>query len=183
MRISITLTILGSIACSLIAIENTTANSTRDPKAHGNAAALARIMENPVGPAFLQSVAPDLWTELNSAHESEAACSIYAPGTPEWYIAYRTEKFNKMLATPERFQPHASRWGSGGSVTLYYSFPPDGISLSGYPDNENSNFMHDRWTTAFGDEATWKDLFAQVFDEWAHITGNTYIEIDDDGAS
>ncbi len=86
----------------------------------------------------------------------------------------------------ERFQV-GSPWPNGGfqGVDLTYSFPPDGLFLpaQGSPDMSGPNVLNAALTAQFGDEATWKDLFRQVFDRWEEITGNTYTEVSDDGAS
>jgi Matrixin/Dockerin type I domain len=187
MRASI---LVSSIGCSLSLLATLAIAFPRTPAPSQNAStvnsasALAELLQNPVGPAFLQSVQPELWDELMRTQQSDQACAVFAPGTPDWYVANRMERMG-MILDGSRFQNSSSRWGSGQKVTLYYSFPPDGTTLGGQPQQENSNFMHQRWSdpSAFGSEQAWKDLFAQAFDSWGQITGNTYIEIADDGAS
>ncbi|TVQ32420.1 MAG: hypothetical protein EA376_05995 [Phycisphaeraceae bacterium] len=84
------------------------------------------------------------------------------------------------------------RWpGSVGEpVNLTYSFPPDGLNIpasGGIPGEVSEpNVIHDRLNTIFasqGGEVFWKDLFRQTFDAWSAVTGNTYTEVPDDGAS
>jgi len=89
-----------------------------------------------------------------------------------------------------RFQPFASRWGPederGGPVALTYSFPPDGTIIDtslGGGFTENPNVIHARLGVLFGSEATWKQHFRDMFDDWAAVTGNSYTEVADDGAA
>ncbi len=88
-----------------------------------------------------------------------------------------------------RFQPFAGRWGpegeAGNPVALTYSFPSDGVMVDGNINNSGDiqpNVLHERLGVLFGDEATWKQSFRDMFDSWSAITGNTYTEVADDDA-
>lgn len=93
----------------------------------------------------------------------------------------------EQAAVRAQFQGATSRYfvGSGWAgqtgtgVTLRYSFPPDGVATGNGP-----NVLHATLNAQFasvGGEAAWKSLFRQSFDRWTEITGNTYIEVSDDG--
>ncbi|MBI5153859.1 matrixin family metalloprotease, partial [Candidatus Poribacteria bacterium] len=69
-------------------------------------------------------------------------------------------------------------------VTITYSFVPDGTSIGGYngePDAPSELFA--RMDTAFGGTAAWQGLFEQAFNEWGEVTGITYEQVADDGAT
>ncbi len=88
-----------------------------------------------------------------------------------------------------RFQPERGRWGSdqdrGTPVTLTYSFVPDGTMVDGNVFLAFTEFhpsvLHARLDALFGSEEIWKQHFRDMFDDWAQVTGNTYIEVEDDG--
>lgn len=70
--------------------------------------------------------------------------------------------------------------GSAGMpVILTYSFPPD----TNTGDPTTSNVIHATFDAAFGSTAAWKNLFRDIFDDWSALTGVTYVEVGDDGAS
>jgi hypothetical protein len=140
------------------------------------------LLANPVGPAFLQAMAPEVFCDSDSGG---AVSAIFAPGTPDWYI----EKFMKHLGLSSGVLQYqlADRWGGFGfgdvPVNLTYSFPPDGTSTSGYVAEPSAMFA--RWDLAFGGSngSNWKTYFRQAFDRWEQLTGNRYTEVPDDGAS
>jgi hypothetical protein len=78
-------------------------------------------------------------------------------------------------------------WAGGAyqSVDLTYSFLPDGVNMPSLNSSDSSgqNVIHARLNALFGDEATWKALFRDAFDQWEAATGNTYTQVPDDGAS
>ncbi len=113
--------------------------------------------------------------------QNESISAIFAEGTDPAVIA----KVYEQILEPYRLAQEAnsryfvgSRWqGSIGSpTTVTYSFPPDGLNVGG------ANVLHADLTGHFGSEAAWKDLFRQSFDAWEAYTGNTYVEVSDDGA-
>ncbi|MEX0875916.1 MAG: matrixin family metalloprotease [Phycisphaerales bacterium] len=72
----------------------------------------------------------------------------------------------------------------GDATTITYSFVPDGTFVpNGGLGSGNSTLF--AWLDGrYGSTAVWQDLFHQVFDRWAELTGLTYIwETNDDGSS
>ncbi|MHC4976603.1 MAG: hypothetical protein ACYTF7_08355, partial [Planctomycetota bacterium] len=183
MRPIFSLSVAAALVCGSLAVLDSQPSLTPNDDTQRKADALRQILENPIGETFLQTVAPDVWSGMALARESDVACAVFAPGTPDWYVDHMMDRLALPREDGSRYQPSSNRWGSGGSVTLYYSFPPDGTNLSGYIGGE-SNKMFERWSdaSAFGSDAAWQDLFAQAFDAWSEVTGNTYIQIADDGA-
>lgn len=114
-----------------------------------------------------------------------AGLACFAPGTSPERIA---EVERSIFGLGDRFQIE-NRWSSAPSfqgLDLTYSFPPDGINLPPQFsfDTGGSNVLHARMNMLFnGDTALWKEQFRLAFEEWSHITGNTYTEVSDDGAS
>lgn len=69
-------------------------------------------------------------------------------------------------------------------VNLTYSFPPDGIDV-GISPGAGTNVLHQTLDSQFaslGGRATWKMQFVKAFQRWTEVTGNTYLEVNDDGA-
>lgn len=115
---------------------------------------------------------------------------IFAQGTTprEMVAAYKKllkqygQGFEHLIGGAGLEYEPVTRWTPGAIGTpfdLTYSFPPDGISTNG----NGNNTLHARLNTLFGSESTWKALFAQALGEWGLVTGNTYTEVPDDGAS
>lgn len=124
----------------------------------------------------------------NHAHPS------FAPGTPRRYV----DAVEESLHGGDHLHYNASyHWNSGvtatgtggsglgDSVTLTWSIIPDGTSMpsAGEWDTAcNSSLIADldaRWGAG-----TWLPQIQAMFDEWAAISGNTYIyEPNDDGAA
>jgi len=114
--------------------------------------------------------------------ESHAVSALFAPGTdPE--IVEQVSLAIQGLGI-DRFQT-TNRWPGAANepVTITYSFPSDGINIpSGVGEGAGTNVHTARMNTLFGSEPVWKAIYAEVFAEWAAITGNTYIEVADDDA-
>lgn len=117
--------------------------------------------------------------------EEYGFCAVFAPGTSPEYMQKWMDKIRSESSL--RFEPN-DRWGTfgagNGPVSLTYSFPPDGTSLTA--GNPGSNEMFTLWNAAFGPvggESFWKQKFRESFDNWERYTGNVYTEVSDDGAS
>ena len=84
-----------------------------------------------------------------------------------------------------RFQP-VDRWGGFGNrglpVALTYSFPEDGLVANNCFGQARVNQLHARLNGIYGDEATWKQIFANEFERWSEKTGVIYTEVADDNA-
>jgi len=114
---------------------------------------------------------------------NQVASAIFAEGTDPEVIA----KVYNMILKPIEDQMNqryytGSRWpGSTGTpVDIAYSFPADGITMDAGAGNPN--VLHADLNIHFGNEATWKDLFRQAFDQWEAFTGNTYTEVSDNNS-
>lgn len=119
------------------------------------------------------------WNEMD--HPPLAAC--FLPGTPQEEIEKWYEEWWPRLAQGLRFET-GNRWTGQPfqSVTLTYSFPPDGTVLSGVG---GPNIIHQTLNAQFagaGGESRWKGLVREAFDSWTSTTGNIYVEVSDDGA-
>ncbi len=73
---------------------------------------------------------------------------------------------------------HGTGGVQGDKVTLTYSFVPDGTSIEGDPSE-----LFARMNEMFGTPQVWQGLFAQVFERWSEVTGNSYEMVSDDGAA
>jgi len=69
----------------------------------------------------------------------------------------------------------------GDPITLTYSFIPDGTNISA--DGGEPSELFAVLTSQFGDEETWKQIFADCFADWHGHIGISYIEVSDDGAA
>lgn len=115
-------------------------------------------------------------------------CVVFAPDTtPEQMVKgykrlleiYGVGLEHLVGGAGLEFNPTFTRWpgATNTPVNLTYSFPPDGIQTGNGP-----NTIHQTMTNTVGSEALWKSRFEQAMNEWAEITGNTYTEVNDDGA-
>lgn len=73
---------------------------------------------------------------------------------------------------------HGTGGVQGDKVILTYSFVPDGTSIEGDP-----SVLFARMNEMFGTPQVWQGLFAQVFERWGEVTGNSYEMVSDDGAA
>ncbi len=115
----------------------------------------------------------------------------FSPETDNDYVWLATQ----MLSTnnPNAFQ-QADRWDrtvlsgtgleQGDPTILTYSFVPDGTFIpdAGFGTGNSQLFA---WLNSlYGSPAVWQDLFDQVFDRWAELTGMSYVyEPNDDGST
>lgn len=123
---------------------------------------------------------------------TQPAAMCFAPGMdPE--IAYA---INQMIEFPIMvlFQEYP-RWSStatdgdglvqGQPTTLTYSYVPDGSFVPdlGIGLGSGLSSLHQWLNGIYGTEEVWMELFDQVFDRWAELTGTSYVyEPNDDGA-
>lgn len=109
--------------------------------------------------------------------------ACFLPGTPQEEIEAWYQEWWPRLTNGLRFET-GTRWTGQpfSSVTLTYSFPPDGTVLSGVGGNNIINQTLNAQFAGQGGEAQWKSLVRQSFDAWSAITGNVYVEVSDDGA-
>ncbi|MGE0479074.1 MAG: matrixin family metalloprotease [Phycisphaerae bacterium] len=127
----------------------------------------------------------------SGSHARSGVCACYAPGTDPAYM----DQFESDLETAYVPPPGASayslggRWtqtaldgfvsGNGVPIQLTYSFPPD----TNTGDPATSNTIHATLDAQFGSRAAWKNLFADIFNDWSVTTGITFTEASDDGAA
>jgi len=177
----------GFIGVAAIAASVPFLSMTPDSSTPATPPSLLRAGADSPSPAdILRTAAGAVFGDDIIAMESEGVCMIFAPGTSPEYMEKRMNQLREHMSAVG-FEP-SDRWGGLSSpknpVALTYSFPADGVNLSGFPQTENSNFMNQRWNDAFssqGGEATWKLKFRESFDDWADVTGNQYLEVADQG--
>jgi hypothetical protein len=82
-----------------------------------------------------------------------------------------------------------ARWNLGGSSTqgtpviIRWSFAPDGLNIPNAGLGSGSNNVNAKMTSTFGSLNAGKEMFRQVFARWSDLTGISYNEIGDDGAT
>lgn len=131
---------------------------------------------------------------------SPPAAICFAKGTDPAYVArvYAHAKAvsgSSLGAAPESFQFTAPRWQatatSGGGLQqgfptiLTWSVVPDGLSIPGGIVNGEvtapSN-LRARLNAIYGSQSVWQPIIQEGFDEWAALTGTSYVFVNDDGA-
>lgn len=79
------------------------------------------------------------------------------------------------------------RWSGttqGQGVTLRWSVVPDGLFISNaFGEGGGPSNFRNRLAQIFGTYENGLDRIRLMFDRWEYLTGNTYIEVSDDGAS
>ncbi|MEO1716743.1 MAG: GC-type dockerin domain-anchored protein [Planctomycetota bacterium] len=116
----------------------------------------------------------------------------FTPGTSQELIdAFEAIVFN---VNPIAFQ-QTSRWQStalnpggasqGDPTVLTYSFPIDGILIpNGVGEGNGPNELNAFMDGIYGDRATWRAFYDEIFAGWGEISGNTYIlEPNDDNVT
>ncbi|HNO79843.1 MAG TPA: pre-peptidase C-terminal domain-containing protein [Phycisphaerae bacterium] len=108
-----------------------------------------------------------------------------APGTSQEYIDLLDRLMFAGVDDSQRYV-HTTRWpGSQGSpFNLTYSFVPDGTAVpadSSLPGG--SNQIHSLFGGLFGSTAAWQGIFSECFQSWGDLTGLSYTQVGDDGAS
>lgn len=80
-----------------------------------------------------------------------------------------------------------ARWSGasqGQGVTLRWSVVPDGLFIGDtFGEGGGTSTLRNRLTSIFGTYENGLNRIRQMFDRWEELTGNTYIEVSDDGAS
>ena len=141
---------------------------------------------NPIHQRMLASFA-----EVAAEHEVPAM-PCFTPGTSQAVI----DAFEAIVfaSNPMAFQ-QTSRCGStalnpggasqGDPTILTYSLPADGVSVpNGIGEGTGPNNLNSWLDGIYGNRATWRALYDQVFQDWADVSGNTYIlEPNDDNVT
>jgi len=112
-----------------------------------------------------------------------------APGTPI-EVVQRLEEIlygghlDYQLGTRWSSTAHGGTGGQGDPITLTYSYVPDGVWVPGGAGEPGSaNVLWATLNSQFGSTALWQSKIAQVFARWSELTGLTYEQDNDDGAS
>lgn len=143
-------------------------------------------------PGTLESMSPKQTAALanlldRSAHGRRVPAMCFAEGTPAGVIDAFTRVF---LTSRDRFN-QGDRWVStastpgptlqGDRIVLTYSFVPDGTLVPTFGDPAPSN-LNAFLDGLYGNTATWRALYAQIFQRWSELCGVTYVfEPADDG--
>ena len=131
------------------------------------------------------------FAEVAPTHEVPVM-PCFTPGTDQALIqAFEAIVFG---ANPIAFQ-QTSRWQStalnpggasqGDPTILTYSFPADGVTVpDGIGEGSAPNNLNSWLDGLYGNRATWRALYDQVFANWGELSGNTYIlETNDDNVT
>jgi hypothetical protein len=138
-----------------------------------------------VGATVAQSQLPTLglpampWLEQRQGHQCMAC---FAAGTDPAYVQLmQTVYGGTSLAAGLEDYRTLDRWAAptGSGRVLTYSFPPDGLAISGHGGNVLRQLSLAKW----GNEQAWKDWFRGVFDSWQAVTDLRFVEVLDDGAA
>ncbi|MCB9357957.1 MAG: matrixin family metalloprotease [Calditrichaeota bacterium] len=131
-------------------------------------------------------VAPPAWAFVPETTGIRAPLAVcFDEGTDPDYVA----EWTRRLRMEEGVLDYNldARWEStangptgvqGNPIVLTYSFLPDGVTIQGTPSR-----LYQRMNQLFGNEQAWQDLFAEVFGRWSELSGITYVQVPDDGAS
>ncbi len=125
--------------------------------------------------------------------------TCFVPGTnPEVIMAFEeiiSFGLSNMQATNPMAFEQTSRWnataldpnggGQGNPTILTYSFPPDGTTVpSGVGEPSAPNNLNAFLDGIYGNRATWRAIYDDIFAVWGDVSGNTYVlEPNDDGAA
>jgi len=117
--------------------------------------------------------------------ESATQSMLIDPDTPKEDIeALRLQLQQFMYGEDGARARPVDGWSgaNGNNITLTYSFPDDGLSVSNCFGQGTTNEIHARLNAIYGNEATWKNIVQEEFDRWSDVTGITYTEVSDDNA-
>ena len=130
-----------------------------------------------------------------NAHMGTPVMPCFTPGTDEALIkAFEAIIFAGIDINGDRFQ-QTTRWGGtamnpggasqGDPTILTYSFPVDGTNIpNGVGEGAGPNALNGFFDGIYGNRATWRALYDQMFQLWGDLSGNTYIlETNDDNVS
>jgi len=92
---------------------------------------------------------------------------------------------NLQVNDPLRFE-QTGRWngtaldpsggGQGNPTILTYSFPDDGVNIpNGVGEGAGPNSLNAFMDGIYGDRATWRAFYDEIFQVWGDLSGNTYI--------
>ncbi|MEM7755481.1 MAG: GC-type dockerin domain-anchored protein, partial [Planctomycetota bacterium] len=136
------------------------------------------------------------FAEMASADDWVPVAPCFTPGTDFAYI----EAFDAIVSygmsngTSIQFE-QTGRWngtaldpsggGQGNPTVLTYSFPPDGTFIpSGVGEPSGPNDLNAFMDGIYGNRAIWRGFYDDIFQDWADLSGNTYIlEPNDDGST
>ncbi|GAB4544126.1 MAG: hypothetical protein Tsb0013_01000 [Phycisphaerales bacterium] len=125
------------------------------------------------------------------------AAPCFVPGTDPNLVETVSNiiSYGRVVGPQPRFE-QITRWVTtasnpsgtgqqGTAVTLTYSFPPDGTFVaSGVGEGDGFNDLNAFFDGIYGDRATWRAIYDDMFARWGELSGNTYIlETNDDGAN
>jgi len=109
----------------------------------------------------------------------------FAPGTSEEYMAewqariWQSSRLDYELGGRwGRTATNVSTGAPGSSITITYSFVPDGVIVDGSP-----SLLFSMMNDLFGSEAVWQAKIASIFNSWSRVSGLHYIQVSDDGAA
>ncbi len=121
----------------------------------------------------------------------------FTPGVdPELIMAFEdiiSFGLSNMQATNPIAFEQIGRWngtaldpsggGQGNPTILTYSFPPDGTFVSsGIGEGDGVNELNTFLDNIYGNRATWRAIYDDIFARWGEVSGNTYVlEPNDDG--
>lgn len=109
----------------------------------------------------------------------------FAPGTDEEYMAqfqrsiWGDRALDYRLYNRWGWTAHGATGDAGDPVTLTYSFVPDGTPV----DGEASVLFQIMDAQFGGSTQLWQDQYRAAFQRWGELSGITYIEEPDDGAT
>ncbi len=119
---------------------------------------------------------------VSTVNAPKAVC--FAADTPPDYMREWQRRLGGMSSLDFYLQERWSRTATnsttgsqGTSITLTYSFVPDGLDIDGQPSQ-----LFARLNQLFGSTAAWQAKFAQVFQRWSEVSGLHYQQVTDDGA-
>ncbi len=131
----------------------------------------------------------------NDVHGGTPVMPCFTPGTdPALIQAFEAIVFAGIDRNGDRFQ-QTSRWGGtamnpggasqGDPTILTYSFPADGTTIpDGVGEGTGVNGLNAFMDGIYGNRATWRAIYDQVFARWGELSGNTYIlETNDDNST
>ncbi|MCK4660180.1 MAG: matrixin family metalloprotease, partial [Phycisphaerae bacterium] len=183
LTIGLTLAVSAALNLNTTAIANPARTATAEPAGHGTCAVntadrvIARGAEKPgtYRPAALKRMSP-LEHLLAAGRGPVDFC--FAPGTRPEVMAY----YNQLMQTG----PEGGRYFIGGSwpvlqgtpISLTWSLVPDGVEVDGAP-----NELHVRLNELFGSQSAWEVQIQASFDRWEELTGVSFAQVPDDGAS
>ncbi|RNC80240.1 MAG: hypothetical protein ED559_00015 [Phycisphaera sp.] len=129
-----------------------------------------------------------------NANDGVPVMPCFAPGTDQALINAFEDVMFGVDQDLGRFQ-QTTRWGGtalnpggaaqGDPTILTYSFPDDGTTIpNGVGEGQGPNGLNAFMDGIYGNRATWRALYDQIFARWGELSGNTYIlETNDDNST